>query len=55
MTRQSLSRWTFTFFALAVVLLAGCETGFVQDAARTSLASFVTNIFSTAVTETIGP
>ncbi len=55
MTRQSLSRWTLTFLALAAVLLAGCDTGFVQDAARTSLASFATDIFSTAVDATIGP
>ena len=40
---------------LASVLAAGCETGFIQDAARTSLASFVTDVVGTAVTETIGP
>ena len=55
MTRHDLSRWTLTFFALAVVLLVGCDTGFVQDAARTNLASFVTDIFATAVDATIGP
>ena len=55
MTRTNHSRWTFTFFALTVILLAGCETGFLQDAARTSLASFATNAFSSAVNAAIGP
>lgn len=44
--------------ALAVtasMLAAGCEGGFVTESARTSLASFVTDIISTAVESTIGP
>lgn len=32
---------------------AGCETGFVEDAARESLAAFLSNVFSTAVNNTI--
>ena len=50
-------------FPLLIVLLAtiagtvmtGCETGFVGDAARQSLSSFVINVFSTAVNATINP
>lgn len=41
--------------ALMVVLAAGCETGFVTAAARTSLASFVIDIVSVAANETINP
>lgn len=37
-----------------VVLVAGCETGYIQDAARDSLASFLSEVFTTAVNETIG-
>ncbi len=38
---------------LAAALSAGCETGFIESAARDSLASFMVDIFSTAVNETI--
>ena len=55
MKRTNHSRWTLAFFALAAVLLAGCETGFIQDAARTSLASFATDAFSSAVNAAIDP
>jgi hypothetical protein len=34
---------------LLLFLIAGCETAFIESAARGSLASFVTNVFSTAV------
>jgi len=33
----------------------GCERGFIDDAARRSLASFVVDIVQTAVDETIVP
>jgi len=47
---------TFTFFGiLSLAFVAGCEQGFVTEAARTSLSSFVIDIISTAVDETIGP
>ena len=41
--------------AFVIVLASGCETGFVTNAARTSLASFVTDVFASAVNGTIGP
>ena len=48
----------FTLAGLAlvtmVVLAAGCKTGFIADAARDSAASFLTDVFSTAVDESIG-
>lgn len=34
-------------------LSAGCETGFIQDAARDSLAAFLSDVFTTAVNDTI--
>ncbi|MBI4717508.1 MAG: hypothetical protein HY763_06870 [Planctomycetes bacterium] len=40
---------------LAVTLIAGCTTGFVEDAARGSVASFLNNVFTTAVNATINP
>lgn len=45
-----------TLVALLVglaALAAGCESGFVQDAARDSLAAFLSDVFTTAVNETI--
>ncbi len=45
-----------TLAAILIVLAAaGCESGFVQDAARASLSSFIVDIVDTAVTEPIGP
>lgn len=41
--------------AISSTILTGCETGFVGDAARQSLSSFVINVFSTAVNATITP
>ncbi len=44
--------------ALAVsvsMLVAGCESGFVTESARTSLAAFVTDVLSTAVESAISP
>ncbi len=48
-------RWVTGLVVLASALAAGCASGFVQDAARTSLASFVNGVVSTAVNQTIGP
>ncbi len=48
----------FAYLLLAVLAVAfstGCETGFVTDAARTSLASFVVDVVSTAANDGIGP
>lgn len=46
-----------TLAAFAVLLLVGaggCETGFITNAARSSAAGFLNNVFSTAVSEVIG-
>ncbi|UCE60476.1 MAG: hypothetical protein JSU63_01760 [Phycisphaerales bacterium] len=46
------------FASLAIVsgtLSTGCDRGFIDDAARASLASFVTEVISTAATEAINP
>lgn len=40
---------------LGLTLTPGCETGFVEDAALDSLASFVTSVFGTAVSATLQP
>ena len=40
---------------LGLILTPGCETGFVTEAARDSLASFVTSVFGTAVSATLQP
>ena len=37
----------------AAILSTGCTTGFIAGAARTSAASFLTSVFSTAVNETL--
>jgi len=41
--------------ALGSLIVMGCEAGFVNEAARRSLSSFITSVFSTAVNETINP
>ena len=55
MIGRKVSRWVAGLVVLASALAAGCEMGFVQDAARTSLASFVTGVVTTAVNSTLGP
>jgi hypothetical protein len=53
------SKRRFTLFAVGLAFLctalAGCESGFVTDAARRSLSSFAIDIFNTVVTQTINP
>ena len=41
--------------ALVIVLAAGCGPALVTQAARTSLASFVTEVFAGAVDSALGP
>ncbi len=54
--RSTHSFWpTVLLSALAGIALTGCGTQFVQDAARDSLSSFVINVLTTAVTETVNP
>ncbi|MGB2985816.1 MAG: hypothetical protein WBE26_08025 [Phycisphaerae bacterium] len=40
---------------VAAALLLGCEVEFVGDAARENLASFVIDVVSTSVNESINP
>jgi len=42
-------------WCLGAVLLTGCESTVVTDAARDSFASFLTTLFSTAVDNAIRP
>jgi len=44
---------TWALIGLAA-LTAGCTTGFIQDSARDSLAAFLSDVFTTAVNDTIG-
>ena len=51
-------RSSLVFSSLVVVtalLMAGCDAGFVTEAARSSLASFATDIASTIINATIAP
>ncbi len=41
--------------ALSATLAVGCSPGFVEQAARTSFAGFLVNVFSTAVNEAVTP
>ena len=41
--------------AIMMVLATGCETGFVTQAARESLASFVNDVVAGAVNGALGP
>jgi len=52
MTRETRKSTVALLIALAA-LAAGCETGFVEDAARDSLAAFLSDVFTTAVNDTI--
>ena len=40
---------------VAVTALTGCKGDFVENAARGSLSSFIIDIMSTAIDETINP
>ena len=55
MIGRKIGRWVTGLVVLASALAAGCTAGFIQDAARTSLASFVTGVVTTAVNSTLGP
>lgn len=52
MTRETRKSTVVLLIAFAA-LVAGCETGFVQDAARDNLAAFLGDVFTTAVNDTI--
>ncbi len=49
------SRLFLAMLILTGALVTGCETGFVTDAARRSLSSFVIDLVTTAANETIAP
>ncbi len=55
MTKRRSSLFSVLVAVAATTALTGCETGFVSDAARESLSSFVVNVLTTAVTESINP
>lgn len=55
MTKRRSHLFTLLVTVAATTALTGCETGFVSDAARESLSSFVINVFTTAVSESINP
>lgn len=44
---------TILLSALACIALTGCGAQFIQNAARDSLSSFVIDVFTTAVNETV--
>jgi hypothetical protein len=51
---RTLKQTLAVLLALAAALSTGCAE-FVGTAARSSLASFLNSIVSTAITETVGP
>ena len=55
MTKRRSSLFYVLVAVAATTALTGCESGFVSDAARESLSSFVVNVLTTAVTESINP
>lgn len=55
MTRRRSSLVFSLLGILTLVLSAGCETGFVADAYRSSAASFINQVVSSAVNETVNP
>ena len=51
--RSNLIMWPF---ALVIsVFAAGCESTYVADAARSSVASFINSVITTAVNNAINP
>ena len=54
MNRHTRTLWGTCLVILALGVCTGCESGFIQDAARDSFVEFVTSVFDTAVTATIG-
>ncbi len=48
-------RFLMCLLGLWTVGAAGCESGFILDAAQQSLASFAVSVTTTAINETIGP
>ncbi len=55
MTQRRSPLLTVLVAVVATTILMGCETGFVADAARESLSSFVIDVFTTAASESINP
>ena len=52
---QGISRVVLWIVAVGAVAAAGCERGFIDDALRTNLARFLTDVVTTAVNATITP
>ncbi len=53
MTPRRSTRYTALLATVTALLMAGCETGFIADAARSNLASFAIDVFTAAVNESI--
>ena len=55
MTRYRTSWLAAMGLAVLGLFVTGCERGFIDDAARRSLASFIVDVVQTAVNGTIVP
>ena len=55
MKTRRLSVVVVALVIVAAGLLAGCETGFVNKAGRSALASFINEVITTAVDGTVNP
>lgn len=48
-------RTVTVLLSIALWFAPGCSTGFIQEAAQSSLASFAIDVFSTAVNDIANP
>ncbi len=55
MTQRRSPLLTVLAAVVTTTILMGCETGFIADAARENLSSFVIDVFTTAASESIDP
>ncbi len=55
MAQRKRSRIVITLRMLSAALTSGCETGFIEEQALESFASFITGVVTAAVDETIRP
>ena len=55
MTQRRISRIVSALAVLVLAFSSGCEWGFVTRAARTNASSFLVDVFSAVVNETVSP
>ncbi len=55
MDQRKRSRIVVTLLMLSAALTSGCETGFIEEQALESFASFITGVVTTAVDDAIRP